>query len=488
MIRRVLARDDAVALGRLVLDIVGDRSKGVSIEHTARAVTKITNGSLLNTDDGDRVRITFSSECGSGLPIDISANQLNDARLRQMISRAMRIAPPEPASSDVEADDPDDPQYFTYNQRPHLPVSLWHESTIGAMDSARAEVIPALVEQIRASAFVGAATIGLVARSSLYMYKQGLTAFSEETDCEVTMTARTSDGTTSGWDGQAHRNWTRITPSAVAAGAIDMAHRSRGAVALEPGRRMAILGPAAVAQLVRAMAPLFDFLATRQVGRLGTPFTLLNYEPSGRHTKLGVRVFDPRLMMVSDPADPEGGFAPFFEQEGIERIIRGYPTAATTWINRGVLVSLAYDVGTSLERNLTACDAPRSVRLTTTPGTRTATIGEMIANCHEGIYVNRFSDVRLIDMASGMMTGVTRDGCFLVKNGKIDKPIKNFRFLDSPFFKFNTVEMIGTPVRVPFGYHAASGGTDWQRWPCHPIIVPPMMVQDFNFSGLATAV
>jgi predicted Zn-dependent protease len=129
------------------------------------------------------------------------------------------------------------------------------------------------------------------------------------------------------------------------------------------------------------------------------------------------------------------------------------------------------------------------VRLTTVPGTKTATIDEMIANCQEGVYVNRFSDLTLIDHPSGMMTGVTRDGCFFIKNGKIDKAIKNFRFTDSPFFAFNNVDLIGAPERVAFGNTAPLGASIWRRgWPRLPVIVPPMMIRDFNFSALASAV
>jgi predicted Zn-dependent protease len=91
--------------------------------------------------------------------------------------------------------------------------------------------------------------------------------------------------------------------------------------------------------------------------------------------------------------------------------------------------------------------------------------------------------------SSGLMTGVTRDGCFLIKDGKIAKPVKNFRFTESPFLAFNKVEMIGEPERVAFGYDVPREHTDGPtRWPHLPIIVPPMMIQDFNFTALSDAV
>jgi predicted Zn-dependent protease len=128
-----------------------------------------------------------------------------------------------------------------------------------------------------------------------------------------------------------------------------------------------------------------------------------------------------------------------------------------------------------------------------------ATIEEMIAACDDGIYVNRFSAVDVIDPESGMLTGVTRDGCFLIRHGKIDRPVKNFRFTESPAFFLNRLELLGRTERVALGYSPPTigelgDGRSWPpsgrltQWPRLPIIVPPMMVRDFNFSALSDAV
>jgi predicted Zn-dependent protease len=477
--RRVLSRETALTIGRRLLDFVSNDSLGISIEHRAHAITRIAGSDILNIDDGDRVRVRFHTRVGSGIPIDVSATQLDDGTLQRIVTR-IRAMSSRGREDPVVSTDSGDPQSFTYNARPHPPVALWHDETIRAMGTARGEVLPELIGQLRASNLNGAATVGLAACSKLYLYQHGLTAFSEETDCEVTVTARTPDGTGSGWSGQANRNWTTITSSVVAERAIEIANRSRNPVALEPGRRVTILGPAAVASLVGYMA--LAFISDNIKG--GTPFSFPNHDPLGRQTKIGMRVVDPRLRMMSDPADPDGGYPPFFEA-GDD--IPGFPTGAVTWIDRGVLLSLSYRVSEGVAKRMTPAPPPFSVRLDTVPGTRTATVDEMIANCEQGVYVNRFSNVQLLDMKTGMLTGVTRDGCFLIKHGKIEKPIKNLRFLDSPFFAFNKLEMIGAAKRVAFG-HAPSPGRTWEYWPQSPRIVPPLMIQDFNFSALSDAV
>ena len=83
----------------------------------------------------------------------------------------------------------------------------------------------------------------------------------------------------------------------------------------------------------------------------------------------------------------------------------------------------------------------------------------------------------------GLLTGVTNGGCFVVRNGKLDKPIKNLRFVDSPWQCLDRIQAIGSSTRAAFGYAPWAGG-----WPVDPTIVPPLMIRDFNFTALADTV
>jgi predicted Zn-dependent protease len=88
---------------------------------------------------------------------------------------------------------------------------------------------------------------------------------------------------------------------------------------------------------------------------------------------------------------------------------------------------------------------------------------------------------------------VTRDGCFYIKNGKIEKSVKNFRILESPHFALNKLLALGPTGRTAFGYapNAWLSHDIWNvgmDWPRRPMIVPPIMVRDFNFSALADSV
>jgi predicted Zn-dependent protease len=163
--------------------------------------------------------------------------------------------------------------------------------------------------------------------------------------------------------------------------------------------------------------------------------------------------------------DPDLGFVPF----GIGGFEVYNPVV---WFERGVLKELAYDRRYAirelgLNRGLLTNGAFRM-----TGGT--ISIDEMIQTTSRGLLVTRFSGVEVIDGKSVLCTGYTRDGLWLVENGKISKAVKNFRFTESPLFVFNQVEQLGVPQRV--------------LHPAAPVVVPPAKVRDFSFTALSDSV
>ena len=117
---------------------------------------------------------------------------------------------------------------------------------------------------------------------------------------------------------------------------------------------------------------------------------------------------------------------------------------------------------------------------------------EMIATMKRGLLVTRFSDPELIRGASDslLMTGFTRDGLWLIENGKITKAVRNFRFTESPLFAFNNVVDLGVPTPV----FSPNGDGRFPLNPSEPqnvvtsIVVPPMKVNDFSFTSTIDAI
>jgi predicted Zn-dependent protease len=101
----------------------------------------------------------------------------------------------------------------------------------------------------------------------------------------------------------------------------------------------------------------------------------------------------------------------------------------------------------------------------------TKSVDELVAGTQRGILVTRFWYIRFLDQRTVMVTGLTRDGTFLIENGKITRPLKNFRWNESPLFMLNKIEEIGRAERVEAGR-----------------VMPALRVRDWNFTSLSDAV
>jgi hypothetical protein len=466
--RPVMTKEQLLSLGHRILRMTTLDGVNVNVEHTARVVTRMANDRVLSSDDGDILRIGLAMGIYPTF-VELRTNQLDDTALLAGVQQCEALLRGFPwIGSETWV------KHETRLQETPVSVRLWHDATVAAMTTTRGTVVPEILEMVNGAQLRAAGFLGLMARAEAIVLKQDGVLFShEETDGEITVTARSRDGRRSGWGGQTARDWSTIEYMSAAQQAITMATLCGAPVAVEPGRRIAVLAPTAIVQIFRYLGNQFAARPTDE-GRTA----LSKAPPPKGGNKLRQQVLDSRLTMSSDPADPDGGYRPYFDfgQE--------HATPPMTWVKDGILVNMAYDPAYAMDRGKSYAQNPYSLRMS---GGST-TVEQMIAACQEGIYVNRFSDVRMVHRESALVTGVTRDGCFLIKDGKITKAVKNFRFLESPFFFLNNIEALGVPKRAAFGYTPPTRGEGIRTWPRPPIVVPPMMVRDFNFSALSDAI
>jgi len=469
----VLTHDEAVSFATAVLNLQS-RGKipqvGITLRHRVMRIIRITNNTQVVSAESDRFHVIFRTSLGSNIPVEVDTSVRDLTTLRDLIHHVEQHATP-PLRPEDQDEDRDAPWHVSEGQHTYLPTALWHPATYDALITPSQQVTATLVERMRTSGFQCAGTIAVIARAQLFFHPRGKLAWGEDTDSEVTATVHTVDGKSSGWSGQAERNWAQMRPERVVNDAIDMAARNRNPVRIEPGRYTAILGPAAVGGL---------FAESCQQFNEGGPWA---YDPprDGKRTKIGERVCDTRLTMWSDPTDPNFGDYPFFEDRD------GVPSGKATWVEKGVLRALSYLPEGAMAVGKTPIKEPQALRISGGD----SSINDMIANCERGIYVHRIGRTQIVDWRSGMILGGTRDGCFFVQHGKIVSPAIDFRVYESPFIMINKVLALGTPERVAFGFGRSRFyplGRSADMWPRPPMVVPPMVVQDFNFSALCDAV
>ena len=170
------------------------------------------------------------------------------------------------------------------------------------------------------------------------------------------------------------------------------------------------------------------------------------------------------MSLLADPADPQILAQPFDGQ--------GFPLGRQVFVENGVLKQLYYSRFWAQKQGKTATGAPTSFIMSG----GNASVEDMITSTERGVLVTRLWYLREVDPRTILYTGLTRDGTFLIENGKITKALKNFRFNESPLFMLNNLEALGPAVRVA---GTESGGV---------VVMPPLKVKSFNFTSLSDAV
>lgn len=398
-------------------------------------------------------------------------NRLDDASIRSALGHIARR---------LELQEPSDVPFALRSAEDYIETDLWSDATYQLDAAQRAALQRELVGPAEAEGLLSAGYLEVSATGNGVVNSAGLFAYLPETRAEFSVTVRDPSGTGSGWAGVANKDWREIDAARLSAIALDKCKRSLDPVAIEPGRYTVILEPQAVSDL---MQPLIRSLA-RIPAEMGmgpwadrpehTAQTDFLVDDSislaaamggggGGNSKIGQLVLDPRITISADPADPEGPFLPFAPD--------GSPNRAVKWIENGVLRELSYPRSYA-NQMLNKPDPLNNSGAYRMSGGDTS-IEEMIARTERGLLVTRLTNVRVVDGDSLLCTGTTSDGLWLIERGEITRPVKNFRFRESPLFAFNSLEALGKPVRV------------LQQMPA---IVPPAMVHDFSMTSLADAV
>ncbi|MGQ0715321.1 MAG: TldD/PmbA family protein [Gemmatimonadaceae bacterium] len=447
----ILTRDEARALTTRVLSFATAEQTRVTVGsgwsgNTRFAASEITTaGGITDTD------ITITSTIGRRRA-SASTNILDDASLRRTVELSERLARLAPEDPEIMPD---------LGPQQHAPVEAFVERTADLGPEARALAAQTVIdgEQARTNRLSIAGFIEANAGASAVATKAGLFAYHASTEASMSTTARTPDGTGSGYAVAGSRDWSDINAGALGRRAAGKALASRNPQAIEPGMYTVVLEPQAVSDVLPLLAGSFNARSTDE-GRSA-------FSKAGG-SKLGEKIADERVTIYSDPADPELLMRPF-DNEGL-------PLRRITWIENGVLKNLSYTRFWADKKGVQPTGGggggfggglPGGLKMV--GGTKT--LDELVAGTQRGILVTRFWYIRFLDQRTVMVTGLTRDGTFLIENGKITRPLKNFRWNESPLFMLNKIDELGRAERVEAGR-----------------VMPALRVRDWNFTSLSDAV
>jgi len=286
-------------------------------------------------------------------------------------------------------------------------------------------------------------------------------------------TGKTADLTQSAWVGGATRDFTDVDAAVMEQTVAQRLAWGTRRVDLPAGRYGTILPPAAVADL------MIDAYwgAGARVAHEGQSV----YSKRGGGTRIGERVARPDVQLLSDPSYAGLGSAPFFtaSSSGNTQSVfdNGLPLSRTDWLRDGVLTSL---LQTRHSATLTGQPVtPMIDNLVLSVDDATGDTMDLVAGTERGLLLTCLWYIREVDPQTMLLTGLTRDGVYLVENGEITGAVNNFRFNESP------VDLLRR-----FTHASATEPSFSREWGddyFSRTATPALRVPDFNMSSVSQA-
>jgi len=434
-----------------ILDQVRAASKADSwvatVTGTERRHLRFALNSVTTSGEQDDVGLAVTSHFGkrSGTA---TTNELDDKSIAATVRKSEEIARLAPENSEFMP--PLGPQKYVAGKG-------FNDDTAKAAPEKLASLSEPALKEARAKKVIAAGFFQSGADSSALATSNGLLVHDQTTNWLFTVTARSQDGTGSGWAGKNSHDLHKLDTATLGRRAAEKGMHSVKPTALDPGKYTTILEPSAVCDLVGWMIGDLDARSADE----GRSFLS---KPGGGN-KLGSKLVSERVNIHSDPEHPVVPGA-IYSTDGL-------PARRRQWIKDGVIEQLIYSRFWAKKQNREPVPYPTNVVM---EGGKTS-IDDMIRDTKRGVLVTRLWYIREVDPQTLLLTGLTRDGTFLIENGKITRPIKNFRFNESPVTMLNNVIAMSPSERAT--------GSEIEGW---PVSVPALLVKDFTFSSISDAV
>ena len=450
-------------LGESELKNLADRALALSQAEQTEVVifaphsslTRFANSYIHQNVEQQDVDIRVRAVVGKKIGV-ASSNDHSDEGLRAVVGRALALARHQQDNSDFQS---------LPAPRPVRRIDAFVERTARTGPEERAAVVGQICDAATKAGLTAAGAFRTSTAEVAVANSLGVFAYHRDTMTDINTVVMGEQGS-----GHAERVSTDvgdIDAAEVAKEAIDTALRNVNQIDLAPGEYDVVFKEYAVADIL-------DFFAYLSFGAQA-----YQEKRSFMAGRMGERVMGEQITMWDDGLASNTVPNPFdFE---------GVPKERVTFIDQGVARDVVWDsytagkegadgpdgqrresTGHALPAGSTFGPVPSNMFL----GTGDATLDEMVASTRRGVYVSRFWYTRTVHPLNVVVTGMTRDGTFLIKDGKITAPIKNLRFTQSYLEAMNRVEAIGKTATMQNAIVGVSR-------------VPALKIARWNFSGVS---
>ncbi len=429
-----------------VLEMSGADQTEVMIAGVDNRLTRFAANTIhQNVNETDvtvRVRAVFGKKVGVA-----STNDLSIEALRRVVASAETVAR-------FQQDNPD----FKSLPGP-APVSeaeAYAPETASCAPEKRAQGVAAICTLSRENGLEAAGAFSTRTEELLIANSLGVSVYDRRTTANVMTVVMGEDS--SGYGEETAIDVTDLDPEAVARTAVDKALRSRNPTGIEPGAYTVILEEDAVASMIMSLA------------FMGLGALSVQEERSFMCGHFGEQITGSNITIWDDGLDPRG-LVSAFDFEGV-------PKERVMLIENGIARGVVYDTFTAGKEGKTSTGhglpapntmGPVPTNMFMAPGQ--ASKEEMIASIDRGVWVTRFHYTNPVHPIKTVLTGMTRDGTFLIENGEITRPLKNMRFTQSILEAFARADMLRSELKLilmrgRFG-----------------VCVPMAKIDGFTFSG-----
>ncbi len=439
---------------RIVETVLGaSRADQMDVEVFANnsALTRFANNyihqNVEQTDVDVRVRAVIGQKIGVA-----SSNEISEEALVRLAARAFEIAQHQRENEDFRS---------LPRPQPIARVNAFSEATARCGPEERASVVGTICDASSRAGLTAAGAFHTTAQELSIANSFGTFAYHTETQADINTVVMSE--TSSGYAARVSQSIGDIDGDAVAQEAVDSALRGVTPRTIDPGEYEVILEPYAVVDLL-------DFFSYLSFGAL--PFMEKRSFMAGR---IGERVMGENISIWDDGLARDGIPTPF-DYEGV-------PKQRVDFIEKGVAKGVVWDsylagkqgsdarsTGHALPAGVTFGPIPLHMYMATGDATR----DEMIKNTKRGLWVRRFWYTRTVHPLNVVVTGMTRDGTFLIEDGKIVGPVRSMRFTQGYVEALNAVALVGNESTLVLG--DLGGGV--RR-------VPALKIAKWNFTGVS---
>ncbi|MGE5561039.1 MAG: TldD/PmbA family protein [Chloroflexota bacterium] len=435
----MVGKERALALLERALNASPAEQTEVSLRGGESNLTRYANNAIHQNVSDSNYRLAVRLAFGKRLGI-ASTNDLSDEGIRRCVDEAVTIAR-------LSQENPD----FVSFAKPAAAcgeVITSYASTAGCTPEDRAQAVRRILARADAAGLEAAGACETVSGEFAVANSHGVCAYAPYTDASITAVIMSDTG--SGYADAANRDFAALAVDRVASESVERAQAARNPRAVEPGEYEVVLNYYAVQELLHYLNYMAFGAMAYQEGR------------SFMAGRLGEKVMSEKISIWDDGLDAAGPAMPF-DGEGV-------PKQRVDLIKDGVATGVVYDTFTANRepgRVSTGHGTGYSAHAGNLfIGAGDATPEQMIAATKRAIFVTRFHYIRAVHPGRTIVTGMTRDGAFLIEDGKIVGPVKNLRFTQSIVDAFAGAELVGRDRQRVFAS-----------------VVPMLKLARFNFTG-----